>query len=583
MSDMVYRPVWGTPQWESLEEAYLYNVDKGYLVQGVEDDNGEYVPELYYAWGNPNEFRESLEQIGSWVEPVINRAKPAAVGKQAVGHFLLGMDDNNAGTWIQVGENLSGGTQSFKRAVDWTHAINELDIARDIEDASIVKDLLVGALSRVASPGPTGQLNDKLEQPYELAYAMRYGDILYDPVHGIAIDTYCEGYEGGDQAVYIHSVDFPTLARHAEDCWKRGHTGYMPEMLWDTSEPVASTDDISGVQLEQLIRVLSEICAQAGTFVPFQDMTHERTDELIEVCELSARGHYTNMLHEPVSEWWDRTHPAKARQLHDITDITFDDVLGDLAVGRFGTMFKSHPEVTDEVIERLCTITGADRDTLLHVSTITDTPEAENDRAALNGLKEALSPATESEPKISDELADAIEKERETADVLRAYDAYITTACDARLFDTGWMPVGVDEFREHEYQNCWVRCPEGEDPFGWMYDSASEVQLNAVENEARLETSVGIIRAVIEGDSMAVDLKKLDGTCGRIAYIEATQPGEGHLYPTPLHILTYNGESEYADHQTDVQVDGPEMSYVPRNLFATDEPSEQGRGVRYGR
>lgn len=51
-----------------------------------------------------------------------------------------------------------------------------------------------------------------------------------------------------------------------------------------------------------------------------------------------------------------------------------------------------------------------------------------------------------------DEVAALIENH----DVLMAYDAYIRTAFDARLPDTGWCPVCVAEFRETEYRNVWL-------------------------------------------------------------------------------------------------------------------------------
>lgn len=55
-------------------------------------------------------------------------------------------------------------------------------------------------------------------------------------------------------------------------------------------------------------------------------------------------------------------------------------------------------------------------------------------------------------------------------DLLRAYDAYIQAAFDARLPDSGWCPVCVDEFAEDEYRDVWLCREEGEDPFAYMYD-----------------------------------------------------------------------------------------------------------------
>lgn len=42
-------------------------------------------------------------------------------------------------------------------------------------------------------------------------------------------------------------------------------------------------------------------------------------------------------------------------------------------------------------------------------------------------------------------------------DIMEAYDAYIFTACESRLIDTEWKPVGICEFYENEYQTAWQK------------------------------------------------------------------------------------------------------------------------------
>lgn len=57
------------------------------------------------------------------------------------------------------------------------------------------------------------------------------------------------------------------------------------------------------------------------------------------------------------------------------------------------------------------------------------------------------------------------------ADLLRAYDCYISTAADAGLLTTGWTPVCVEEFYNCEYQNVWDAAKDDES-FYYMYENA---------------------------------------------------------------------------------------------------------------
>ena len=62
-------------------------------------------------------------------------------------------------------------------------------------------------------------------------------------------------------------------------------------------------------------------------------------------------------------------------------------------------------------------------------------------------------------------------------DLLRAYDSYIITAADAGLLTTGWTPVSVEEFYDHEYQNVWDK-EKGDESFYYMYDNAEAMVRN---------------------------------------------------------------------------------------------------------
>ena len=65
-------------------------------------------------------------------------------------------------------------------------------------------------------------------------------------------------------------------------------------------------------------------------------------------------------------------------------------------------------------------------------------------------------------------------KQETLVDLLKAYDSYIATAADAGLFETGWIPVCVQEFYENEYQSMWT--PEkGDASFDYMFDPEDRV------------------------------------------------------------------------------------------------------------
>ncbi len=62
----------------------------------------------------------------------------------------------------------------------------------------------------------------------------------------------------------------------------------------------------------------------------------------------------------------------------------------------------------------------------------------------------------------------------ELADLLRAYDCYISTATDAGLLTTGWEPVCLEEFYGSEYRNVWDS-EKGAESFYYMYDAVEKM------------------------------------------------------------------------------------------------------------
>lgn len=81
-------------------------------------------------------------------------------------------------------------------------------------------------------------------------------------------------------------------------------------------------------------------------------------------------------------------------------------------------------------------------------------------------------------------------KQEDLADLLRAYDSYISTAADAGLLTTGWTPVCVAEFYDTEYQNVWDS-EKGDESFYYMYDNA-EAMVSGVSEQVRPEPSPGV-------------------------------------------------------------------------------------------
>lgn len=585
MESMTYRPVWGGPRWEDLEGTYLYDADRGYLVQGVEDDSGEYVPELYRAWADPAKVREDPAGVGSWIESAVS-GMPICTGRARV-EALLDRDDR-AGAWLEVAPGLPGGTPNLADAVERARAVSLLEPSPAMQGVGTVavrppggpgegavRELLEGALTGAAA-------HDRPSLSYELAYELHHNATLYDPVHGIAVDAYSDGYTRDDNGIYAYTLGLADVARFAESGWKDGRDPYVYDLL-DVRDAVAMSEALDVREFELLIRTLAQACAGTGTFVRIGEIGRGKMDELVAICEADARDRWANMMEEPVSEWWDRTRPAEAGRMDDTAGTTFDDVLADIAAGRMGALFTRHPEDSTAVIDRISEISGADRETIMGLSAVTEAEGAERDRADLAGLKETLDKISGKAAGLSADLAGAIEREAETADVLAAYDAYITTACDARLFDTGWMPVGVAEFRENEYVNCWCARREGEDPFGYMYNGADGGRV-PVPGETYLDTPDGTIHAFVEDGSVKVDLEKPDGTSGQVAWIEATDHGDLGLYPTPVRVFSYDGVDAEPANRTDVHVNGPEMTYEPRGASVPAYGEDRdGKPVRHGR
>ncbi len=590
MENITYRPIWGKTgsAWGGLsEDALLFDVGRGLVVETAGGGEERREPRLFRmgAEDQLGLLRGDLgdEQVGELIEGLLRDGEPQAVGAERVGAGFLGPDVTSwpAGPVLQVGEGLAGGSASFGRALDRARALALLEVRDADHDVSAIGSLLDGSLDGlgVVPPSRAGEVGT---EPSGKTAARRLEGLYYDPVNGIAIES-CF-HDTGLGSVKLFGLDLPSLARFAEERWSSLEEASMCDLLMldDTPfegciRPAAAALGLDGVEFERLASELGRSCARTGTFVELPDVLYsEYVYDLIDVTERAARGRYPDILGEPVTEWWDRTHPAQAGRLDDLGALTFDDVLGEVASGRLDTVFARHPEAFEGVIGRLAETTGVDRGSLLDASSVTRGAAAETDMRDLEDFRSALAGVSDSLPRLSDAIASSIGREAETADVLRAYDSYITAACEARLFDTGWMPVGVAEFRENEYVNCWKCRTEGEDPFGWMHDGAGQGR-GGEAGEARLETPVGTLRATVDGEAMVVDLDKPDGTSGQIAYIEATRAGEERFYPTPLHVFTFDGDGEWAAYRTDVRPDGPAMQYEPRRAAAT--AVRQGEGA----
>jgi hypothetical protein len=70
-------------------------------------------------------------------------------------------------------------------------------------------------------------------------------------------------------------------------------------------------------------------------------------------------------------------------------------------------------------------------------------------------------------------------------DLLNAYDIYIYKACDAGLMQTGWMPCGVEEFYENEYQSVWMKRGKGDASDYECWDYMYNKNCNSIKVEVQ--------------------------------------------------------------------------------------------------
>lgn len=103
--------------------------------------------------------------------------------------------------------------------------------------------------------------------------------------------------------------------------------------------------------------------------------------------------------------------------------------------------------------------------------------------------------------------------------------------------------------------------------------------------ELRLATEIGDLVARVSGDpgiydSIVVDLEKPDGTSGQIALAEVVSGDAAQAYPTRCHVFTYDGNESDVTSRTDVDIDGEEMQYPPRETRIQDAPCSLSNEAR---
>ena len=89
----------------------------------------------------------------------------------------------------------------------------------------------------------------------------------------------------------------------------------------------------------------------------------------------------------------------------------------------------------------------------------------------------------------------------ELIDLLKAYDAYISTAADAGRLNTGWVPVCISEFFSGEYQDVW-RAGQN---FDYMYGYDEHAALSAAKpllsfNNAEIYFENGLYLCRFDGE-----------------------------------------------------------------------------------
>ena len=129
--------------------------------------------------------------------------------------------------------------------------------------------------------------------------------------------------------------------------------------------------------------------------------------------------------------------------------------------------------------------------------------------------------------------------------------------------------------------------------FGVEYQDLTAAVAFGLENqkpvpgELRLTTEIGDLVARVYGgesgvyDGIVVDLEKPDGTSGQIALAEVVGGDAAQDYPTRCHVFTYDGNESDVTSRTDVDINGEEMQYPPRETRIQDAPDPDS--LRTGR
>ena len=426
------------------------------------------------------EIEESLAGTGmeSWTD-----AAPLALSVHSEGSLEIKGDF--AETYLRL-ERFEGGwfrcgaTTACNRTL--AEAADDLDVIeriRKVNHALTDYDLR----ETVDGTGPFAQGRREAAER-TLSGLLKTGTALYDPYWEIVVKVVSDH---GFRKPYIAKLPLGETMRSLDE--GDALEAIIERRLSFESASCFSLTGLSDYGVDQFCRTFARYAAEAACWLPTNFASDwEWVSECREARERRAEARLESMLDETVGEWLDRTRPdilGSDEYCGFEGDITFRE-LQDAAEG--GTLADAleKAQLDHETSEMACR----------HLAELLEVPEwsvnraedlkrelgkassqqgvspqeTEGDAEELRELEGALSPESAELHEEIYRLREQVASLIEDADVLRAYDAYITSACEMRLFDSGWMPVGVAEFRETEYMNCWVGRREGEDPFDWMED-----------------------------------------------------------------------------------------------------------------
>jgi len=112
--------------------------------------------------------------------------------------------------------------------------------------------------------------------------------------------------------------------------------------------------------------------------------------------------------------------------------------------------------------------------------------------------------------------------QEELIDLINAYDSYIMCAADAGMLVSGWTPVCIDEFYQHEYQEVWLQGGS----FDYFYDE-EELVIPTNAGSYRDANGTEIFRTA-SGDLMCRFDDEVKARPLR-SHIQDIQPGDGFI------------------------------------------------------